>query len=103
MKDFFTHQDLFTCQNTADFHSAVEGSSINGIRLVPFEILIPAFVSWMMMIIAQTSVQRRVVFDSSGQSCIGSPSSAASTTVGKMSTNSTFWMEKIMMMMIYIS
>ena len=46
MKDFFTHQDLFTCQNTADFHSAVEGSSINGIRLVPFDILVSS-ISWM--------------------------------------------------------
>ena len=99
MKDFFTHQDLFTCQNTADFHSAVEGSSINGIRLVPFENLVSSL-SLMLLIIDQTSVQRRVVFDSSGQSCIGSPSSAASTTVGKMSTNSTLLMQKIWMMMM---
>ena len=102
MKDFFTHQDLFTCQNTADFHSAVEGSSINGIRLVPFENLVSSL-SLMFLIIDQTSVQRRVVFDSSGQSCIGSPSSAASTTVGKMSTNSTLLMQKMMMMMMIMT
>ena len=39
-------------------------------------------------VLKTTSVQRRVVLEVSGQSCKGS-SSAASTIVGKMSTNST--------------
>ena len=57
------------CQNTACFQSSVVGDSTSGRRLEP-------------------SVQSRLLFDISGQSSrAGKP--AASTRVGKMSTNST--------------
>ena len=57
------------CQKTACFQSSVVGSSTSGRRLEP-------------------SVQSRLLFDISGQrSRAGKP--AASTRVGKMSTNST--------------
>ena len=48
-----------------------------------------------LFVLKTTSVQRRVVLEVSGQSCKGS-SSAASTIVGKMSTNSTLNMVMVM-------